>query len=189
MAFRPWPPLIVAIHGSSHVGGHPFRSPTIPGAPFLTPAPGLSLPFADTAVHSTFLAVNEHHVRRLATRGAASTPGVALRRTRRKKEQTYPELHGAGGKARHVVLAAEVGGRWSNETAQFLGELAAFKASTAPEIFRERVRGAWFRRWRNILSCTGTKAFVLSLDKRPDRCWQLSAIRPRGYKGMQARMV
>ena len=103
-----------------------------------------------------------------ATRGAASTPGVALRRARRRKEQTYPELHGAGGRARLVVLAAEVGGRWSNEAAQFLGELAAFKASTALEILRERVRGAWLRRWRNILSCSAAKAFVLSLlDKRP----------------------
>ena len=73
-----------------------------------------------------------------------------------------------GGRARLVVLAVEVGGRWSNEAAQFFGELAAFKASTAPEILRERVRGAWFRRWRNILSCSAAKAFVLSLlDKRP----------------------
>ena len=39
VAFRPWSPLIVAIHGSSHVCGHPFRSPTIPGAPLLAPAP------------------------------------------------------------------------------------------------------------------------------------------------------
>ena len=45
-----------------------------------------------------------------ATRGAASTPGVALRRARRRKEQSYPELHGAGGRGRLVVLAAEVGG-------------------------------------------------------------------------------
>ena len=105
-----------------------------------------------------------------ATRGAASTPGVALRRARRRKEQTHPELHGNGGRACLVVLAAEVGGRWSNEAAQFLGELAAFKASTA-EILRERVRGAWLRRWRNILSCSAAKAFVLSLlDKRPVTC-------------------
>ena len=62
-----------------------------------------------------------------------------------------------------MVLAAEVGGRWSNEAAQFLGELAAFKASAAPEIFRERVRGSWLRRWRNTLSCSAAKAFVLSL--------------------------
>ena len=39
VAFRPCPPLIVAIHGSSHVCGHPLRSATIPGAPLLAPAP------------------------------------------------------------------------------------------------------------------------------------------------------
>ena len=89
---------------------------------------------------------NQHHHGVPSPQGRrASTPGVTLRRARRRKEQTHPELHGAGGRSRLVVLAAEVGRRWSNEAAQFLGELAAFKASTALEILRERVRGAWLR--------------------------------------------
>ena len=39
---------------------------------------------------------------------------------RRRKERTYPELSGAHGRARLVVLACEVGGRWSSVTQAFL---------------------------------------------------------------------
>ena len=41
--------------------------------------------------------------------GAVTRAGVALAATRRKKERTYPELTGERGRARLVVLAAEVG--------------------------------------------------------------------------------
>ena len=61
---------------------------------------------------------NGHHHHGRATRGAASTPEVALLRARRRKERTHPELHGADGRARLVVLVA--GGKWSNEAAQLL---------------------------------------------------------------------
>ena len=40
--------------------------------------------------------------------------------TRRRKAATYPELTGDMGCARLVVLAAEVGGRFSTETEVFL---------------------------------------------------------------------
>ena len=52
-----------------------------------------------------------------ARRGAASRDGISLTAARQRKERTYPELSGEGGRARLVVLAAEVGGRWSVETA------------------------------------------------------------------------
>ena len=42
----------------------------------------------------------------------ASTSGVR----RRRKEAHYPELAGNGGRARLVVLAGEVGDRFSDET-------------------------------------------------------------------------
>ena len=51
--------------------------------------------------------------------GAAECDGVALTQARRQKERTYPELVGEGGRARLVVFAAEVGGRWSEETLGF----------------------------------------------------------------------
>ena len=49
--------------------------------------------------------------------------GIVFKHARRDKETTYPELAGRGGRARLVVLAGEVGGRFSSETAQFLSHL------------------------------------------------------------------
>ena len=51
---------------------------------------------------------------------------------RKRKEDTYPELTGENGRTRLVVLAAEVGGRWSGETAEFLCVLAKARAQSVP---------------------------------------------------------
>ena len=51
---------------------------------------------------------------------AADHNGAALVDARRRKERTYPELSGDGGRACLVVLATEVGGRWTEETATCL---------------------------------------------------------------------
>ena len=104
-----------------------------------------------------------------ARRGAASRPGLALEQARRRKEATYPELVGDDGRARLVVLAAETGGRWSNETAQFLRGLAKGKAETAPLLLQNRVLSAWLARWSCILACSSTRAFAQSLlERRPN---------------------
>ena len=102
----------------------------------------------------------------VALRGAASTPGVALKAARRRKELTYPEPAGHGGRARLVVLAAEVGGRWSAETAQFLSELASAKVRDLPEALQGDAARAWHKRWSSILSCAAAKSFALSLQDR-----------------------
>ena len=81
-----------------------------------------------------------------AKRGTSVRGGAVLQEARRRKERTYPELNGAGGRARLVVLAAEVGGR-SDETAQFLRALAKHRAQGAPGVMRQRVQSAWLRRW------------------------------------------
>ena len=168
-------PLIVAIHGSSHVCGDPLRSPTIPGAPLLAPTPchASHFPLLPMPSHSKFFGPHRascaeagvlgrglalelpaaqvcregdgrvstnvmlrdldvvqewmaedwrllwmmcsisqtsnshidiimksplHRDGRVTRGGAASTPGNALRRVRRRIEQTYPELHGVSGK-------------------------------------------------------------------------------------------
>ena len=62
---------------------------------------------------------------------ADNIDGVALAAARRNKAITYPELSGGDGRARLVVLAAEVGGRWSEEVRKFLGALATAKARSA----------------------------------------------------------
>ena len=70
-----------------------------------------------------------------ARRRAANHDGAALEEARQRKERTDPELSGDGGRARLVVLAAEVGGRWSRETAEFLCALAKARAQSEPLLF------------------------------------------------------
>ena len=99
---------------------------------------------------------------------AANHDGAALEDARRRKEATFPELPGEGGRARLVVLAAEVGGRWSAETAQFLTALANARAQEVPQVLQGRAETAWVKRWSAILACTAARAFTVSLlDRRP----------------------
>ena len=89
--------------------------------------------------------------------------GIALKHARRDKETTYPELAGRGGRARLVVLAGEVGGRFSTETAQFLSDLAWAKTQGVSDLLRGRARSAWTRRWSAMLGCAAARAFATSL--------------------------
>ena len=101
-------------------------------------------------------------------RHAAFKDGVALVEARRRKERTYPELVGNAERARLVVLAAEVGGRWSCETLKFLKLVANAKSRSAPAPLRGKARAAWFRRWSALLSCAAARAHALSLlERRP----------------------
>ena len=79
----------------------------------------------------------------------------------RRKEATYPELSGEGGRA---LLAAEVGGRWSVETAQFLSALAKAKAQSAPHLLQGR--------WR-LRGCAGGVPLWLAQQHGPSQslCW------------------
>ena len=97
--------------------------------------------------------------------GATVRDGVALREARRRKERVYPEVTGVGGRARLVVIAGEVGGRWSSETAHFLSSLATAKARSVPQVLEVRARMAWRRRWASILSCAAARSFALSLGE------------------------
>ena len=65
----------------------------------------------------------------------------------RRRKSTYPELVGPHARARLVVLAGEIGGRWSPETRTFVGLLAKAKAREVPVVLRKRVEWAWWRRW------------------------------------------
>ena len=86
---------------------------------------------------------------------------------RLRKEKTYPELCGEGGRARLVVLAAEVGGRWSAETAQFITAPANARAESEPSTLKGRMAAAWTRQWSATRACSTARAFALSLlDRR-----------------------
>ena len=62
---------------------------------------------------------------------------------RRRKQRTCPELSGTQGRAQLVVLAAEVGGRWSDEARAFVSQLAKAKARAVPRVLAGRARQAW----------------------------------------------
>ena len=97
----------------------------------------------------------------------ARQDGAALAEAHRLKDRTYPELSGSQGRARLVVLAAEVGGRWSEDARSFVSQLARAKVRSFPRVLRGRARQAWQYRWSDILSCATARAFALSLlDRR-----------------------
>ena len=121
---------------------------------------------AQLAIDTTL--VSPLHSDGTAIRRAAAHDGAALEAARRRKERVYPELSGDGGRARLVVLAAEVGGRWSNETAGFLCALAKARAETVPFLLQSRAEAAWLRRWNAMLACSAARAFSMSLlEQRP----------------------
>ena len=60
--------------------------------------------------------------------------GVALVAAQQRKERRYPELVGRHGRARLLVLAVEVCGRWSQETQRFLSSPARAKAWSVPPV-------------------------------------------------------
>ena len=73
-----------------------------------------------------------------------------------------PELVGPGSRACLVVLALEVGGRWSPETRTFVAQLAKVKARREP-LLQKRAEQAWRMRWCAILSCAAGKVVATCL--------------------------
>ena len=98
---------------------------------------------------------------------AAETDGVALKAARRRKERPYPELLRRQARAKLVVLAVEVGGRWSEETRTFLSLLARAKVRSENHLLRKPVQQAWRLRWGSLLSCTTACAVASSMLELP----------------------
>ena len=73
------------------------------------------------------------------------------------------QLSGRQGRTRLVVLAAEVKGRWSQETAHFLLHMAKAKVRHEPKVMTVSDQCAWLRRWQRMLACSAAQAFALSL--------------------------
>ena len=118
-------------------------------------ADGLSLWHgAQLAIDMVFLLHSDGSARRRA----ADHDGAALEVARRRKERTYPELTGEGGRARLVVLAAEVG--WSEETATFLAALAKARVESSSIHFAGQGQAAMIRQW--MLACSAARAFAVS---------------------------
>ena len=85
--------------------------------------------------------------------------GAALALARRRKKRTYPELL-RSERCRLVVLAVEVGGRWSDEAASFVHALAPAKAREVPVRLRSSLVAALVARWSALLSHAAMLAFA-----------------------------
>ena len=141
-------------------------------------AEGLSI-FGGVQLALDATLVSTHHGDGTPLRKSDKMDGVALQLARRRKEARYPELSGSHGRARLVVIAGEVGGRWSRETQAFLQSLAHCKAQGAPRILRASAEVAWYRRWCSLLACSVAKAVAVSLLERrgnPGAAGQLPSV-------------
>ena len=94
---------------------------------------------------------------------SADEDGVALVAARRRKERTYPELVRPGGRARLVVVAGEIGGRWSAEASAFVSQLAKARAREETPLMQRRVEQAWRLRWGSMLACASARVVASSL--------------------------
>ena len=119
---------------------------------------------AQLAVDTTV--VSALHCDGTARRGAADRDGVALEEARRREERTYPELVQPGHRAKLVVLACEVGGRWSLEAVSFIRHLAKARARAEPAVLKRRAEQGWRLRWCGLLACAAARAFAASLLER-----------------------
>ena len=91
-----------------------------------------------------------------------NTQATALRDARRSKERTYPELVHPG-RCRLVVLGVEAGGRWSEEAAGFIRQLAKARARQSPDPLRQAVTAALIARWSALLAHATFTALAASL--------------------------
>ena len=89
--------------------------------------------------------------------------GVALKEASRSKEATYPELCRGDGRARLVVIAGEVGGRWSHETEGLLVFLACEKSKSSPRSLQGSVKVGWYRGWCCLFACSTAEGVICFL--------------------------
>ena len=87
------------------------------------------------AIDSTL--VSAHHCDGTPLKKADTMNGIALQHANR-----FPELCGLEERARLVLIAGEVGGRWSREAQAFLQCLVHGKAHSAPRILRSSAQAA-----------------------------------------------
>ena len=83
-----------------------------------------------------------------------------------RKQAKYAELL-RSRRCRLVVLALEVGGRWSEEALEFIRLLARAKVRSAPRLLRRSAQMAWTSRWMGLLAVAAHRAFASSLLALP----------------------
>ena len=85
---------------------------------------------------------------------------------RQRKEAKYHEFLRAR-RCRLLVLASEVGGRFSEGTADFVNRLAKARARASPQLLRASVRAAYAHRWSGILAVAAQRALAATLLEFP----------------------
>ena len=94
--------------------------------------------------------------------GTGGMRGRLCRMPAATRSEFTPELV-ASGRCRLVVLALEIGGRWSQETCTFL-RLFAHRAKQAPQILQQAVSTALLHRWSAMLTHAAATAYAASLQ-------------------------
>ena len=84
-------------------------------------------------------------------------------RARIDQENKYPELVVSGNRCKLLVIAVEVGGRFSSEAIGFLDELAWARSRAAPLLVRFSAQLAWRRRWVRLLAVAAATTWAESI--------------------------
>ena len=95
--------------------------------------------------------------------GAASTDGSTFANARRDKAAAYPELAQDGVRHKFLVLASEVGGRFSQECTDLVRQLLLHKCAGSDGSEATLRRLVYSRRWWGILSMAVQRAVSSNL--------------------------
>ena len=79
-----------------------------------------------------------------------------------KKAKTYPELV-SSSRCKFLVLAGEVGGRWSDTTCRLIRDLATAKSQEAAPRLRKSAAFAWEKWWWSMISVATQNALAATL--------------------------
>ena len=82
----------------------------------------------------------------------------------RREERTYPGLTGRFGRARLVVLACGVGGRWPEEMSNLHLQLAKAKVRGVPQPLKTSAKQSWLWRWRSFAQSLLEQRGVTGVD-------------------------
>ena len=99
----------------------------------------------------------------VAHTGAASIDGAIFPQARRDKASAYPELAQESSRHKFLILASEMGGRFSEECTDLVRKLLNHKCTAVGGGDTTLLRLVYSRRWWGILSVAVQRAIALNL--------------------------
>ena len=97
---------------------------------------------------------------------AAGIDGVAIADAEDRKHTKYPEIIHSQ-RCQLIVLACEVGGRWSHNCCWLIRELAIWRSRTVSPRLRRSTARAWETRWWSMLSVAVQDSLAATLVDDP----------------------